>query len=236
MDPKIAKAALEALKNDDKDAALALLEQMIASAVSGESAEPPPAAEASATAETAETPPAEPTEEEKALAALSREVVQLSGKASAGEAAAFVRELVALSQKTASDREALEASERRSLVAELVKLGAETPATAWDRDASGEIPEGDARTPKARLRGEPIAELRSRVSVLRAARPAPAGVRAPAAPAAPAAAAADGRSFKTSRGEIKLSAREIKNCESTGADVNAYAENKAIRESARNRK
>lgn len=61
---------------------------------------------------------------------------------------------------------AADASERRSLVTELVALQAETPATAWVDNA-----------PAPRLAAEPLADLRTRVAALRtvksAAAPAP---------------------------------------------------------------
>lgn len=60
-----------------------------------------------------------------------------------------------------SDKAKADASERRSLITELVALGAETPATAWANGA-----------PTARLAAEPLPELRERVAALRAAKPA----------------------------------------------------------------
>jgi hypothetical protein len=62
------------------------------------------------------------------------------------------------------DRAALEGAQRVELVTELVKLGFETPATAWKKDAAGAA----TRVPCARLSSEPIAELRERVTALRA--------------------------------------------------------------------
>jgi phage I-like protein len=52
-----------------------------------------------------------------------------------------------------------DATERRSLITALVEVGAETPVTAWSNNA-----------PVGRLAAEPLAELRSRVAVLRSAR------------------------------------------------------------------
>lgn len=56
-----------------------------------------------------------------------------------------------------AERDARQAAERRSLVTALVELGAETPATAWEKDA-----------PSPRLASEPLDSLRSRVTALRA--------------------------------------------------------------------
>lgn len=69
-------------------------------------------------------------------------------------------------------RREAEVAERRSLVATLVKAGAETPATAWS-DQAGTVP-------VARLESEPIAELRDRVAKIATAR----GIMAPVAPPA----------------------------------------------------
>lgn len=66
--------------------------------------------------------------------------------------------------KLASAHAVLEAKERRGLVASLVKLGVELPATAW-ADQAGTVP-------VKRLADEPIDELRARVAKLQAAKPA----------------------------------------------------------------
>jgi ClpP class serine protease len=65
-----------------------------------------------------------------------------------------------------AERDARTAADRRSLVTDLVALGAETPATAWKDGA-----------PVARLASEPLDDLRGRVAALRA-------VKGPAAAAA----------------------------------------------------
>lgn len=69
-------------------------------------------------------------------------------------------------------RREAEVAERRSLVATLVKAGAETPATAWS-DQAGTVP-------VARLESEPIAELRDRVAKIATARGIMASVVPPA--------------------------------------------------------
>lgn len=80
-------------------------------------------------------------------------------------------DLSALNALTAAEREELaelradrasrEATERRSLLTELVGLGAETPATAWIDGA-----------PAPRLAAESLSDMRSRVAALRLAKPA----------------------------------------------------------------
>jgi hypothetical protein len=63
-----------------------------------------------------------------------------------------------------AERSALDASSRLELVGELVKLGAELPATAWEGNP-------EDRKPCSRLVAEPVEAMRSRVAALRAARP-----------------------------------------------------------------
>lgn len=69
-----------------------------------------------------------------------------------------------------AEREAKNTAERRELITDLVRLGAETPATAWQNDA-----------PVDRLASEPLASLRSRVEALRVAKPKAAEPRPPVA-------------------------------------------------------
>ncbi len=218
MNPEQLKKALDAIEAGDSAAALEILKAMIASAAAG--GEPPPEVEAAA--ETAD-PPA-PKEEEMAAVAASRQIFEVLGAKTAGEATAKLASLVDRVKTLDADRASLDLSERQGLVAQLVIAGAETPATAWA--------DAEKRQPKKRLMDEPIAELRERAKTLVAASKA----RGHVPPASTSTVGVDdGRAFKTTRGEIVLSSREIKNCEKQGADVNAYAENKAIRESARNR-
>jgi hypothetical protein len=159
VDPEKIKAALEAIKNGDAEAALALLEEMIAAAAGGgdvpaEEAPPPDAA----LAEVAE-PAAD--EEQKAMAAA---LIKLTGCVSAGEAVAQITQLKARVDALDAERAVLDLSARRELVAELVKLGIEVPATAWQGKP-------EERKPVKRLADEPLSELRARVAILRATRP-----------------------------------------------------------------
>lgn len=78
--------------------------------------------------------------------------------------------------KLAAERAALEGAERRRIVVELVKLGAEFPSTVWA--------DAESKTIKPRWLKMPIAELRSHVVEQRAARgvkPASPGVKPPKA-------------------------------------------------------
>lgn len=161
MTPEQLKKIIALLKEEDGEGALKLLEELAAGGPAEGEAPPDPTAAA-----------AEPPDPEKeAMAALSRDVLELVGAKSAGEASTRVKAIVTAHAETEARARTLEASERRSLVASLVKIGAETPATAWQKNAEGEIGEGDARAPVKRLADEPIAELRSRVEALSKANP-----------------------------------------------------------------
>jgi hypothetical protein len=156
------KKILQVAQEGDGEAALTLLQEIVVEYASGA-----PADEAPADPTAAASDPPVPTEEEQAMSALSRDVVALVGAKSAGEAATRVKEIVAAHAETEARARTLEQSERRALVANLVKIGAETPATAWENADA----EGEARTPRKRLADEPIAELRSRVEALSKANP-----------------------------------------------------------------
>lgn len=218
MTPEQLKKIIALLKEEDGEGALKLLEELASGAPADDGAPPDPTAASS-------DPPVAPNPEEQAMAALSRDVVAKLGAKSAGEAATRFAEILSAHAETEKRARDLEASERRGLVADLVKIGAETPATAWQNvDA-----EGDARSPVKRLADEPIAELRSRVKALTAARPATRGVRT-----VPHVEITEGdRVVKTAKGDVTVSAREIKNCKEKGVEVETYALNKAVRESAR---
>jgi len=156
IDPEQLKAAIEAIKAADGDAALAILEGMLVGEAGGEVA--PDAAAA-----LAEVPAEPPVEDPLAaqLAAQSRELTAL--RAAVG---AITAERVSADNVT-----------RRGLVAQLVELGIETPATAWQGDAS-------ERKPCARLGAESVVDMTSRIATLRQALGA---VRLNARPAAPTA-------------------------------------------------
>jgi len=172
MDPAKVKAVIEALKAEDADAALGLLEDMLASAAGADEAapaeEPAAPAEGEALAEGAEPPPSEEDDEERAMARALKKFARCEG---AGEAIAKLERLAKRIEAHDADVAVRDASSRRELVGRLVTLGAETPATAWEG-------EPDERKPVARLASEPVAEMRARVALLEAS-----GPRAERAPA-----------------------------------------------------
>src|SRR4051812_19793005 len=126
MDAEQIKALIEAIKNKDGDAALAIAEAMLVSAASGESA---PAAETASTDPlAASAEPAPPSPEEKALEAT---LTLLTGAEGPAEQNAFLTTLIAERTKHAERVATLELSSRFELVSELVKLGVEFPSTAF---------------------------------------------------------------------------------------------------------
>lgn len=153
-----------------------------------EEAPPTPAPEP-AKAAAGEPPPA-PVVDEKKLA---------QNSAVFAENHALKMQVAALGAKLSS----LESNERRGYVGELVKLGAETPATAW-QDAEGSVP-------CARLQSESLDSLKTRVTQLSALPGRGTSVRAPVADAA------------------GLSESELRICKDTGCSPEKYAEMKAAR-------
>jgi len=158
MDPEQVKAAIEALKNNDAAAALEILQALIVAAATDEATEVEPPSDPLAQM-------ADPPKPEEAVAALTS-LRTLSGQVNLGEAVAFITKLKAEADKTLAQAAVLEESSRLGLIGELVKLGVETPATAWEGDPA-------ERKPSKFLAAMPIADLRGRVKALSGAKPAP---------------------------------------------------------------
>jgi hypothetical protein len=163
MDPDQVKAAIDALKNGDAQAALAILEALIVAAAGGGGNSMPPGAEDPLAAD-AEPPPAKL----EALKALRL----LTGRAGLGEAVEELKLWKSDREKEASNAAALELSSRQELIGELVKLGYEDPATAWEGDAKD-------RKPAKHLAVLSLSDLRTRVASFRG-RPRVAGATPPA--------------------------------------------------------
>ncbi len=153
MDAEQIKALIEAIKNKDGDAALAIAEAMLVSAASGDAAA---ADSASTDALAASAEPTPPSPEEEALEAALTLLTGIDGPA---ERAVF---LTKLAEERAA-RATLELSSRFELVGELVKLGVEFPSTAFIGDPAD-------RKLDERLALEPLAKLRARVATLKAAK------------------------------------------------------------------
>ncbi len=155
MDPELIKQILAVIASQDEKAALALMAEIATSMAGGDTGggDTPPA---EPLGEIAETPPA-PEEGQAAAAALTR----LAGTASVGEAITALTARLARVDAIDAQQATLDLGSRRELIAELVKIGAETPATAWEGEPA-------QRMPVARLSAEPLADMRKRVASLKA--------------------------------------------------------------------
>lgn len=239
MDPKLVQQALDALINGDAKAALEILQNLIASAAGADpdaatEDAPPPAGDGGAdemtesaapAAAPAEAPaPAADDEEKKAAVVATSALVRLTGKSNASDALAEVKIWKTAFDSMAAERAALEADKRRKLCIELVTLGAEFPSTVWADPSSTKL--------KARWESMPMAALEEHVAEQRSAR---ASKRAPAPPKGAAPSEAPGKVVQTSFGPVTLSARELKVCEEVKADLQKYAENKALKEASARR-
>lgn len=127
--------------------------------------------------------------------------------------------------KLAQERAALEAAERRALVVELVKLGFETPATAWS--------DSNATKPAEPWASMGLDALKARVGKLRASKGA--GVAVSQRIDTPRVSESGSQTFNINGQVVELSARELANCSKVGAKPEDYARNKAIQLAARGR-
>lgn len=160
MDPKLIQQALDALIAKDSAKCEEILKSAIASAAGAGDAGGAPSAEAMAETPPPAASPEKPEDKENAVAA--SKLCKLTACASVKDALDTVESWSARIAKLASDEAALETNVRLGLIADLVKLGAETPATAWSN--------AETRTPCKRLADEPIADMKSRVVALRSAK------------------------------------------------------------------
>lgn len=192
MTPELIQAMIAAIESGDPEAMKAVITEVLAglAATSGDSEgagdTPPPAAESTATN------------------AADADAADAADDNDDEETNAVVRGLQATVNELLAEREARDLVERRSLVARLVKLGVETPATAW----SGKP---DDQKPCKRLMSEPIVDMRKRVDEMAAVRGA--------LPAEPPA--------RVLPGVETLSAAELAACKKRGIDPADYIARKA---------
>jgi phage I-like protein len=163
----------------------------------------------------------------------SRVLVRLSGKKEIGEqireVEAWQKSHVELEQRKtreAAERVTLEASERHRLVGELVKLGAEIPATAWADD--------DAKKPAEPWASMPIEQLRDRVAKRQKASGVPPTgsltTRPHLVPPVGGGSQEGGaQTVVVNGGTVELSAFEVQACKDAGTKLEDYAKNKIIR-------
>lgn len=154
MDPDQIKAAIEAIKNQDQAAALQILEALLASAAGAPSTAPPPPGGDDPSAQGADSPPV--------VTAALTQLRKLTSRVSMGEVVAEVTAWSEARNIARTEALALEQTSRVELTAELVKLGYELPATAWEGDPKD-------RKPAKHIAAMSVADLRARVVALRAA-------------------------------------------------------------------
>lgn len=155
------KAALAAVRAEDGAAAIELLEAMIASAATGEDEAPVEEELSTDTGEEVEELSTD-TEEEETVeenSKLAQMLKRATGEKSVGEAVAKLGRVAKEHAELQKQSEALHLSSKRELVADLIKLGVETPATAWKGPA-------DKRQPVDRLMNENLDSMRTRIALL----------------------------------------------------------------------
>lgn len=155
MDPETIKAAMVAVKEGKADDALKILEEMLVAAAGGGEAEEPAEDDEAALAEA----PDEVPEEDPEMKAFALRALKFTGFKSAPGAIKEIERLAKLGRSAEADASKNELATRRNLIAELIKLGVETPAYAWDGDP-------EDRKPVKRLTIETIDELSKRVEAL----------------------------------------------------------------------
>ena len=171
MSPEQAKKAITAVKDQNGEAALAFVEELLAESL-GVSADAEPEPEE----EPLEGAPAEPAAEDedeegdKVMATTLRRLLRVD---SAVAAIATVKQLRARVDALELERRADEHVERVALVGKLVALGAELPVTAY-KDVTADKPELTEE-----LASKSIKALRARVAAFEAAGPRQVELRAP---------------------------------------------------------
>ena len=241
VDPKLIKQALEAIESGDAKAASEILKALIAAAAGSPAEGGEPGAEGDGAPGIEAPPEAESVIDPKIVAegeiddaedddedekkkmskkAMMSMLGRLTDSKSLAEALVKVGEyrqshltLETERLQLAAQRATLESAERRQLVVELVKCGAEFPSTAWADDKASKL--------QSRWLTMPIVELRAHVSAQKAARksaPSPKpGITPPAGDAG--------------TNEHGLTADEMRICLSMKCDPVDFAALKAFRDS-----
>lgn len=182
MDVKTLQAVVKAMGGDPSGDLATLIgtitafAQELADAATGKTPEPTPEPVADALAEgapeeedeTLTDGEAAPPKDEEETASLMRAIIAKTGKTtlsdSIGEIERWKKSALEQAQNQAilaAERKVLESNERRDLIIQLIKLGKESPATAWVNS--------DGKTPAGYLATIPLAELRERVQQFKGA-------------------------------------------------------------------
>lgn len=194
MNPELLKKILAAIEaGEDKSGLLA----EIVAAMAGGAAPASDVAASDALSDTAADAPADPNKPAE-LAALTARLAKLEA-----DRAASVQTLSARVAELEAERTAEDQAERVKLCGDLVKLGAETPATAWEG-------EPEKLKPSKRLQAIALSDLKDHVKALSA--------RGPIVNAEPA---------KKGPAEIKLSKDEQAYCTKHGLTPEQFQAKKA---------
>jgi hypothetical protein len=223
LSPEEAKKAVDLITSEKPSPALDFVIALLASAAAGgESVTEPEPDDGSGVPELSDPAPVEdPAKKDEAKALALTMLAELTGIAKPEDAIARFRQLSERMTKLAEDEAATELNQRRDLLAKLVVLGYETPASAWEGKP-------EDRKPKARHLAETIPEMKARVADLET-RPI-AGHQAPHKEAS----GTGGKVITLSDGrEVSLTQSEVGACVEAGAKLEDFAANKATREAAR---
>lgn len=232
MDLTQVKAALDAIEAGDAAKCGEILKAMIAAAASGSSAEDAAPASGAPVEESAVPPAAKgdapPDAEKKGEVAASAKLARLTGKPTLAEGLAEVEvwraayvENEKATAKLAAEREALDSAERKRLCTDLIKLGAEFPATVWTDDKATAL--------KPRWAKMPLEELRASVTEQRTARGAKPAAGTGAKP--PAGSGDGSATFVVGEKHITLSAAQLAICAETNCKPEKFAAQLARRAS-----
>lgn len=196
MNPELLKKILAAIEaGEDKSG---LLAEIVAQAAGGAAEPASDVAAGDALSDTAASPPADPNKPAE-MAALTARLAKLEA-----ERTASVQTLSARIAELESERSAEDQAERVKLCGQLVVLGAETPATAWEG-------EPEELKPSKRLQAIALSDLRDHVKALSA--------RGPIVNAEPAT--------KSGPAEIKLSKTEREYCAKHNLTPEQFQDRKA---------
>lgn len=177
MDSKLVKEALEALAAGDTDKAMEILKGAIVDAAAGADAGASAEPEAMMGDEEEEEPTTmmgDGEDDPEAMAAAARTMMALTGQKTPGAAVAVLTrshqtatDIRTRERQLAADRRKLEAGERDELVARMVEIGKEDPATAWADPVVAT--DRDKRKPAEPWASMPLPQLRKRVKAMGAA-------------------------------------------------------------------
>lgn len=175
MDPAKIKALLDALTANpiDPEALKAAATDLIASIAAPGASTDSPGADALASTDTTPPDPSAPgADPKKPPPGTPSSLAKDLGCKSDTELSTLFKGMQTQIEALTAERDTADLEARRELVAELVKLNVETPATAWQGDPKD-------RKPVKRLTAEPIADMKLRIAALRASRPAVREIEAP---------------------------------------------------------